>query len=189
MSLLVQFLLLAILSTCSHCTLLETMPEPEHFKRSVAGVQGETMGLVYPANIFLVGHVYNLDGRYTAMDTMYNGYPVYQKPGDTTWSAIFYITLTGLRHSIVLRIHFCIHLMNVLYCGCKKVAVSVPLHWSCTSLKVCYQEVFLPIVHDLEYLQNRQGRCKIRLARLISRSHGFLGSTRLIHDCALCKER
>ena len=47
------------------------------------------MALVYPENIFLVGMVYDIDGRYTATDTMYNGYPIYQKPGDTTWSVYY----------------------------------------------------------------------------------------------------
>ena len=57
-------------------------PEPDYYHR-MAGVQGETRGVVYPQTIGLRGHV-NIDGIYHATDEMFNGYPVYKRETDQT---------------------------------------------------------------------------------------------------------
>ena len=63
-------------------------PEPDYYHR-MAGVQGETSGIVYPQTIGLKGHVYTVDGVYHATDEMFNGYPVYRKDPPDQYSVYY----------------------------------------------------------------------------------------------------
>ena len=94
MALLVQFLLLAILGTCICEQMpemeIETQPERVNLGRhGMAHAQGPTAGTIAPTHITLTGHVYTVDGDYTATDQRYNGYPVYKKSDGTGWSVYY----------------------------------------------------------------------------------------------------
>ena len=86
MALLAHFLLLAILGACTCVDLMEVPDSADagRFRRD-----NPNGAIIYPESFMLATGPYGSSGKYTATGQLYNGYPIYNGPGTSTYWKIY----------------------------------------------------------------------------------------------------